>query len=93
MNWFPYDNGLRHGRVKKVFVLIQQKKNTSLGNSDYRADQKAVRYDDDNTLEILRANLELKHMFIICSYNTGPYVEKGKTGGVKSENIKIFTYK
>ena len=64
MNWFPYDNGLRHGRVKKVFVLIQQKKNTSLGNSDYRADQKAVRYDDDNTLEILRANLELKHMFI-----------------------------
>ena len=27
-------------------------------------------------------------MFIICSYNTGPYVEKGKTGGVKSENIK-----
>ena len=32
-------------------------------------------------------------MFIICSYNTGPYVEKGKTGGVKSENIKIFTYK
>ena len=45
MNWFPYDNGLRHGRVKKVFVLIQQKKNTSLGNSDYRADQKAVRYD------------------------------------------------
>ena len=73
MDWFPYDNGLRHGRVKKVFVLIQQKKNTSLGNSDYRADQIA---------------LELKHMFIICSYNTGPYVEKGKTGGVKSENIK-----
>ena len=26
-------------------------------------------------------------MFIIYSYNTGPYVEKGKAGGVKLENI------
>ena len=37
-----------------------------LGNSDGRTDQKARR-KDDNTLGILKANLELKLMFIICS--------------------------
>ena len=37
-----------------------------MGNSDDRADQIAWR-NDENTLGILKANLELKHMFIICS--------------------------
>ena len=65
------------------FSFWFSKKNTSLGNSDDRADQIAV-----CNVEILGANLELKHMFIIYSYNTGPYVEKGKAGGVKLEKIK-----
>ena len=42
------------------------KKSKSLGSSDDRADQIAGR-NDDITLGILRANLELKDMFIICS--------------------------
>ena len=42
--------------------MIQQKrkKNKSLGNSDDRAHQIAGQ-NDDNTLGIFRANLELKH--------------------------------
>ena len=43
-----------------------KKKKKCLGNSDGRAHQIAER-NDDNTLEILGANLEMKHMFIICS--------------------------
>ena len=47
--------------------MAQQKpKQKYLGNSDNRADQIAEQ-NDDNTLGIIRANLELKHMFIICS--------------------------
>ena len=49
---------------------MQQKKITSLGNSDDRADQKTDR-NDYNTFGIPRANLKLKHMFIlfiICSF-------------------------
>ena len=46
---------------------MQQKNIKSLGNSDDRADQKTWQ-NDDNTLEIPRANLELKHMFILCSF-------------------------
>ena len=38
----------------------------SLRNSDDRVDQKTGR-NDDNTLEIPRANLELKHMSILYS--------------------------
>ena len=37
-----------------------------LGNSDDRADQITVG-NDNNTLGIPIANLELKYMFIICS--------------------------
>ena len=44
---------------------MQQKKIKFLGKSDDRADQKTGR-NDDNTLGIPRANLELKHMFILC---------------------------
>ena len=51
---------------KDVFGLLQQKKIKSLGNSDNRTDQKTGR-NDDNLLGIPRANLELKHMFILCS--------------------------
>ena len=43
--------------------MIQQKKK-SLGNSDDRAHQIAGQ-NDDNTLGILKANLELKLMFTI----------------------------
>ena len=48
--------------------MVQQKtkKKKNLGNSDDTADQIAGQ-NDDNTLGIIRANLELKHMFIICS--------------------------
>ena len=42
------------------------KKKKSQGNSDDRANQIAGR-NNDNSIGILRANLELKHMFIICS--------------------------
>ena len=53
--------------ISMVFGLIQKKKKIkSLGNSDDRADQKTGR-NDDNTLEIPRTNLELKHTFILCS--------------------------
>ena len=48
------------------FLFWYSKKSKSLGSSDDRADQIAGR-NDDNTLGILRANLELKHMFIMCS--------------------------
>ena len=44
---------------------MQQKKTKSLGNSDDRADQKTGQ-NDDNTLGIPRANLVLKHRFILC---------------------------
>ena len=47
--------------------MIQQKKIKSLGNSDDRADQKTGQ-NDDNTLGIPEANLELKHMFVLCSF-------------------------
>ena len=45
---------------------MQQKKIKSLGNSDDRADQKTERNNDD-ALGISGANLELKHMLILCS--------------------------
>ena len=45
---------------------MQQNKIKSLGNSDDRTDQKPGR-NDDNILGIPRTNLELKHMFILCS--------------------------
>ena len=52
--------------ISMVFGLKQKiKKIKSLGNSDVRADQKTG-WNDDNTLEIPRTNLELKHMFILC---------------------------
>ena len=51
---------------KEVLGLIQQKRIESLGNSDDRADQKAER-NNDNALGVSGANLELKHMFILCS--------------------------
>ena len=44
--------------------MIQQKKIKSLGNNDDRADHKTGQ-NEDNTLGIPGANLELKH---ICSY-------------------------
>ena len=52
--------------------MIPQKNIKSLRNSDDKSDPKAGR-NDDNTLGIPRANLELKHMtyvhiiFIKCS--------------------------
>ena len=49
----------------KIGFRFDTAKKTSLGNSDDRADQTAGR-SDNNTLGILRANLELKHM-LICS--------------------------
>ena len=72
---------------KLVFVLILQKKNKSLGNRDDRADQVARR-NDHNMLGILRANLKLKHMFIIQGRR-----EKGtgEEGGGKTEKHQIFT--
>ena len=45
---------------------MQQKEIKSLGNNDDRADQKTER-NNDNALGISRTNLELKHMFILCS--------------------------
>ena len=45
------------------------KKSKSLGNSDDIADQVTER-NDDYSLGIRRANLELKHMSIICSCNS-----------------------
>ena len=48
------------------FRFDAAKKNKSLGNSDGIADQ-ITGGNDDNTIGIPRANLELKHMFIICS--------------------------
>ena len=54
--------------------MIQQRKIKSLGNNDDRADQKTEQNNDndndndnDNALGIPGANLELKHMFILCS--------------------------
>ena len=47
--------------------MIQQKTIESLGNSDDRVDQKTG-WNDDNTLGIPEAGLELKHMFTSCSY-------------------------
>ena len=46
--------------------MIQQKKIKPLGNSDDGADQKTER-NNDNGLGVSGANLELKHMFILCS--------------------------
>ena len=46
--------------------MIPQKNIKSLRNSDDKSDPKAGR-NDGNTLGIPRANLELKHMFIIYS--------------------------
>ena len=45
---------------------MQQKKTKSLGNSDDRADQKTGQ-NDDTTLGIPSANLELKQMLELCS--------------------------
>ena len=45
---------------------MQQRKIKSLGNNDDRADQKTEQ-NNDNALGIPGANLELKHMFILCS--------------------------
>ena len=44
------------------------KKTKSLGNSDDIADQITGR-NNDYSLRISRANLELEHMSIICSYH------------------------
>ena len=46
---------------------MQKKKVKFLGKSDDRADRKTER-NDDNTLGVPRANLELKHRFILCSH-------------------------
>ena len=48
------------------FRLDRTKKIKSLGNSDDIADQITGR-NDDYWPGIPRANLELKHMFILCS--------------------------
>ena len=53
--------------IKIVFRFnTAKKKKKSLGNSNDRVHQIAGR-NYDNTPGILRANLELKHMFIIRS--------------------------
>ena len=48
------------------FWFVTAKKIKSLGNSDDRGHQ-ITGLNDDNMLGNPRANLELKHMFIICS--------------------------
>ena len=50
------------------FRFDTAKKIKSLGNSDDIADQ-ITRRNDDYSLGIPRANLELKHMSIMCSYD------------------------
>ena len=54
--------------IKIGFRFDTAKKIKSLGNSDDIADQITGR-NDDYSLGIPRANLELKHMSIICSYH------------------------
>ena len=45
---------------------IKQQKNIKYqGSNDHRADQKTEQ-NDGSTLRIPRANLELKHMFVLC---------------------------
>ena len=50
------------------FRFDTAKKIKSLGNSDDIADQ-ITRRNEDYSLGIPRANLEMKHMPIICSYH------------------------
>ena len=51
--------------IKVDFRLETTKKRTHLWETAMI--EQIVEQNDDNTLGILKANLELKHMFIICS--------------------------
>ena len=52
--------------IEKDFRFDMAKKIKSLGNSEDITDQITGR-NNNNTLEIPRANLELKHIYIVCS--------------------------